>query len=47
MPLAGVCRVYIHRIFEPPLIVGNINVASANLPLPHRTIFRESPVLYP
>jgi len=43
--LANVNRVDVHAIFEPPILVGYLDVIGAHLPLLHEAVFGKCPVL--
>lgn len=45
MPLADLDRVDVGPLLEPPLVLQNVDVVAAHLPLAHSTVRSECPVL--
>lgn len=44
MLLGDLHHINIHALLEPPLVVSNLDVVAAHLPLSHPTVFREGPI---
>ncbi len=36
--------IHIHSVFEPSLLIGDLDIVSTHLSLPHAAIFREGPI---
>lgn len=43
--LADIHSVHIHAVLEPPLLLADLDVVCAVLPLPHQAVVRKGPVL--